>query len=199
MMIIENIIALAAFSLIGSITPGPNNLMLMASGTNFGLLRTAPHLLGICFGMIIMITLVWVGLGQLFDTYPFILDGLKIISSAYLLYLAWKIAQTKESKGAQASNTKPFSFLQAALFQWVNPKAWMMCLSIVTIYRLPLGPELSLILTVAISVMMTLPSMTCWAFMGMHIRRFLKDPLKLKVFNWICATSLVATLYPILF
>jgi len=198
-MTYEHIIALAGFILVSSATPGPNNLMLMASGANFGLIRTAPHVLGICMGMVVMITLIWFGLAEIFDTYPAVLNTLKIISSGYLLYLAWKIATATGTGKETANASKPFSMLQAALFQWVNPKAWMMALSMITIYRLPFSPEMAYALTLLIFAVIMLPTITAWAFMGLNIKRMLNNPLKLRIFNWTCAGALIATLYPVFF
>ena len=133
-MNLDIITALIAFAFVGSITPGPNNLMLMASGTNFGMKRTLPHILGINTGFIVMIFLVGFGLMQVFEMFPATFNILKIISVAYLLYLAWKIATTNTVNNTNTTRANPMSFLQAAFFQWVNPKAWIMILSTITTY-----------------------------------------------------------------
>ncbi|MEM8977490.1 MAG: LysE family translocator, partial [Pseudomonadota bacterium] len=132
-MTIDQIIALAAFALVTSITPGPNNLMLMASGANYGFHRTIPHMLGIGLGFVLMVMLVGLGVIQVFDAYPLAYTLLKIVSMAYLLYLAWKIATS--SPPSEAGETgRPITFLQAALFQWINPKAWAMALTAISVY-----------------------------------------------------------------
>jgi len=128
-MTYDLIVALAAFAFVTSITPGPNNLMLMASGANFGFRRTIPHMLGVGLGFTVMIVLVGVGLAQIFEAYPEARTALKIISVIYLLYLAWKIANAAAPTSAEEAGT-PITFIQAALFQWVNPKAWSMAFSI---------------------------------------------------------------------
>ncbi|WP_082378991.1 LysE family translocator [Pseudoalteromonas porphyrae] len=133
-MNIELLSALALFALVSSVTPGPNNLMLMNSGANFGFRRTLPHLLGVTIGFVIMLVLVGLGVMQLFDVFPLSYQLLKVLCIAYLLYLAYKIASNKTPVGAENGDTKPFTFVQAALFQWVNPKAWTMALSAVRGY-----------------------------------------------------------------
>ncbi len=118
--------ALAAFALVSSITPGPNNMMLMASGANFGLRRTVPHALGVGIGFTLMIVLVGVGLMGLFDLFPVLNIALKVVSVVYLLWLAWKIANAAAPDTDTGARGKPMTFVQAMLFQWVNPKAWSM-------------------------------------------------------------------------
>ena len=120
--------ALMGFAFVTSITPGPNNLMLMASGANFGFRRSIPHMLGIGIGFVVMVTLVGLGLMGLFDRYPVTHTMLKVFSAAYMLWLAWKIANAAAPEQSKATG-QPLSLLQAAGFQWVNPKAWAMALT----------------------------------------------------------------------
>ena len=128
------LLALTLFAFVSSITPGPNNLMLMASGANFGFRRTLPHLLGVGIGFTLMIVLVGVGLVQVFDLYPISHQILKVVSVIYLLWLAWKIANAAPPEGDVQSAGTPITFIQAALFQWVNPKAWTMALTAISAY-----------------------------------------------------------------
>jgi len=196
----EILLALTAFAFVSSITPGPNNLMLMASGTNFGFVRTIPHMLGVAIGFTLMIVLVGAGLAQIFELFPVAHTILKVVSVVYLLWLAWKIAISKPPGADKAkAGAKPFTFIQAALFQWVNPKAWTMALTAVTAYTIPSQPILSLLLIAGIFGLVNLPSVSSWALMGVQLRRFLDDPLKLRIFNVTAALILVATLYPIVF
>ena len=197
----EHILAVTAFALISSATPGPNNLMLMASGTNFGMRRTLPHLFGVFLGFLVMIALVGIGFSKVFEMYPLVYTGMKILSVGYLLFLAWKIANAAPPENAQAESTtgKPITFMQGVMFQWVNPKAWAMSLTAVTAYNMPESPLLGLTLILVAFGLMGLPSITMWAYMGTHVRRFLNDKRKLQIFNWSCASLLVLTLYPILF
>lgn len=195
-MTYDTLIALFAFCFVSSITPGPNNLMLMASGANFGFRRTVPHLLGVTGGFVVMVVLVGLGLVQLFEAFPVTYVALKIFSVLYLLYLAWKIANAAPPK-AQAQAGTPFTFIQAALFQWVNPKAWAMALTAVSVYE-PSQSVAGIILVAAIFGAVNLPCVAAWVTLGQQMRRFLTTPSRLRAFNWIMAALLVASLYPVL-
>ncbi len=197
MMAADLLAALAVFAFASSITPGPNNLMLMASGTNFGFARTLPHLLGVTIGFTAMIVLVGLGIASVLHAIPNAFFVMKLLSAAALLYLAWKIATAKPPSAEAATNARPMTFLQAALFQWINPKAWIMALTAVTAY-LPDGSALTALVAVALVFgLINLPSCGLWAFAGVQMRRFLKHPRALRAFNIIAALLLVATLYPI--
>ena len=189
--------AFTLFAFVSSITPGPNNLMLMASGANFGLWRSLPHMLGIATGFVIMVFLVGIGLMQVFDTFPIAHSILKILSTGYLLYLAWKIAHaTPPTQGGEEG--KPLTFLQAALFQWVNPKAWSMALTAITLY----APDRSLtavLLVAALFGAVNLPCISSWSLLGQQMRHVLGTPIRLMIFNWSMAALLVASLYPVIF
>jgi threonine/homoserine/homoserine lactone efflux protein len=192
-------LALVGFAFVSSVTPGPNNLMLMASGANFGLRRTVPHMLGISIGHSFMVTMVGLGLGQLFDAYPQARLALQIVSSAYLLYLAWKIANAAPPRDGAAQG-KPFSFMQAAAFQWVNPKAWYMAIYAITNYTPDGMSVLAGSLIVALVFAGTnLPSITLWATIGTQVKRLLYRPRLLRAFNWTMAGLLVLTLVPVWF
>lgn len=195
-MTLDLITAFAGFCLVSSITPGPNNLMLMASGANFGFFRTIPHMLGVGIGFVLMVFLVGIGLAQLFDIYPIAHKILKIGSVGYLLYLAWKIANAAPV-GATGNSGTPMTFLQAAAFQWVNPKAWTMAVTAVTVY----APDTSLPIIVTISAVfgaVNLPSISLWTLMGQQLARILTNPTRLRLFNWTMAALLIASLYPVL-
>ncbi len=188
--------AFATFCFVSSATPGPNNLMLMASGANFGIKRTIPHWLGIGIGFTAMIVLVGVGLIQVFDAFPITYTVLKILSVGYLLYLAWKIANAAPPSEAIETG-KPLSFLQACAFQWVNPKAWAMALTAISVYT-PTEGLIAILTTALIFGVINLPACSPWMFIGQQMRRFLTDPKKLRAFNILMAVLLVASLYPIL-
>jgi threonine/homoserine/homoserine lactone efflux protein len=203
-MTTEILLALSAFAFVSSITPGPNNLMLMASGTNFGFRRTLPHLLGVNIGFTLMIVLVGAGLVRLFDAYPVAHSILKVVSVIYLLWLAWKIATspapgTSATRNQASASARPFTFTQAALFQWVNPKAWSMALSAVSAYAAPTRPVQSLFVIALVFGVINLPAVSSWALLGVRLRHFLDQPRKLRIFNVIAAVILVMTLYPVLF
>jgi threonine/homoserine/homoserine lactone efflux protein len=192
----ELILALAGFAFVTSITPGPNNLMLMASGANFGFRRTLPHMLGISLGHMLMIVLVGLGLNQVFVAFPPLATAMKIASIGYLLFLAWKIANAAPpSEGA--AKGKPLTFLQAALFQWVNPKAWFMALTAISVYA-PTQEFTSILIVAAAFASVNLPSVSTWTFMGQQIRHVLTSERRLRMFNWTMATLLVASLALIL-
>jgi threonine/homoserine/homoserine lactone efflux protein len=192
----ETLVALFAFAFVSSITPGPNNLMLMASGANFGFRRTVPHMLGVAIGFVFMILMVGIGLVGLFDLWPPAYTVLKVLSVVYMLWLAWKIANAAAPQTEQ-QNQQPMSFMQAALFQWVNPKAWTMALTSVTVYA-P-GQNMVAVLWVALIFgVINLPSVSIWALLGQTMRRWLSSPARLRWFNWTMAALLVASLVLVL-
>ncbi|WP_425078865.1 LysE family translocator [Ruegeria denitrificans] len=195
-MTYDILLALIAFAFVTSITPGPNNLMLMASGANFGFRRSIPHMLGIGVGFTLMVLLVGAGLVQVFDRYPVSYSVLKVVSVIYLLYLAWKIAHAAPAGGALAAGT-PMTFLQAAAFQWVNPKAWAMALTATTAYT-PSQTLHAIALVALVFGAVNLPSVSTWTFLGQQMSRVLTNPRRLVLFNWTMAVLLVASLYPVL-
>lgn len=196
-MNLEILTALIGFAFVSSVTPGPNNMMLLASGANFGLRRSVPHMLGISIGHSFMVTMVGLGLGRMFELYPASFIAMKVVSVAYLIYLAWKIANAAPPKAAQATG-KPFSFLQAAAFQWVNPKAWYMAVTAVTNFTPDTGLLTGALIVAGVFAMTNLPSITLWAGLGTQLRRLLTNPRRLRAFNWTMAGLLMATLWPIL-
>lgn len=196
-MAFEIFLALAGFSLVSSITPGPNNLMLLASGVNYGFWRSLPHMLGISGGFCFLLLCVGFGLGQLLETAPAVHTFLKFAGSAYLVYLAWKIA-TSGPVSKSEGRGKPFSFLQAAAFQWVNPKAWVMAVTSMTVYTSTVNYTVSVLMVAAIFTLVNLPSIAAWCGMGQGLRQFLSDPGRLRIFNISMALLLVASLWPML-
>jgi len=189
----ENVLlALAGFALATSITPGPNNLMLLASGANFGLRRSVPHMLGISLGHSFMIVLVGLGLMRAFEFWPVLHTTMKIVGIAYLLWLAWKIARAAPPKDGTAEG-RPFTFIQAAAFQWVNPKGWFMAVTALSVYA-PSKNVGAILLVAAVFAIVNLPSILLWASAGQTIRRFLTSPSRLRTFNWTMAGLLVASL-----
>ncbi|WP_298297256.1 LysE family translocator [uncultured Litoreibacter sp.] len=195
-MNIDILYGLVVFAFVSSITPGPNNLMLMASGANFGFVRTIPHMLGIALGFTVMVFLVGMGLAQVFDAYPVLHDVLKVLSVLYMCWLAWKIANAAPPREGEAAGT-PMTFLQAAAFQWVNPKAWAMALTAVTVYSLGTTP-LAVAAVAATFGMVNGPAVSTWTIIGQQLRRILTNPTRLRVFNWGMAVLLIASLYPVL-
>lgn len=193
----ELLAGLIAFAFVSSITPGPNNLMLMASGVNFGFRRTIPHMLGVGLGFTFMVVVVGVGLMQVFVSHPVSHDILRVLSVSYLLYLAWKIANAAPPEDTQQAGT-PFSFIQAALFQWVNPKAWAMALTAISVYS-PSQTLDKVALVALVFGAINLPSISAWTMLGRQMRHLLTNPVRLRRFNVGMALLLVASLYPVLF
>ena len=190
---ISTLAALTGFAFVMSITPGPNNLMLLASGTHFGWRRSLPHLLGISFGFGVMLVLVGLGLGEVFTRYPGLHEGLKWASLAYLLYLAVKIATATPPTAQGGGRGRPMGFGAAALFQVVNPKAWAMALTAVTAYG-----ELGIAALTAVFVLVNLPCCGSWALLGEQMRRWLHRPRALQAFNWGAAALMVVSVLPLL-
>ena len=191
------ILPLMMFALVSSITPGPNNLMLLASGANFGFRRSVPHMLGISLGFALMALLVGIGLAQVFELYPVLKLVLKVLAVVYMLYLAWKIANAAAPTAMDEAG-KPFTFLQAAAFQWVNPKAWAMALTAVTVYA-PNQVFVVIVVVAGVFSAVNLPSVTFWAVLGQQAQRILTNHRRLQVFNISMAALLVGSLYSVLF
>ena len=184
------------FALVTTITPGPNNTMLLASGVNFGFRRTLPHILGISAGVVVLMLSVGFGLGQVFRRVPSLYFVLEVASIAYLLYLAWKIG-TSSSVQVRDGQQRPMRFHEAIAFQWINPKAWMMVLTAATTIHLHASLSLNAALMALVLVVIGLPCITMWAAFGMSLRRFLANPRWLRLFNITMAVLLVLSLYPI--
>ncbi|SMH46300.1 LysE family translocator [Mesorhizobium australicum] len=190
-------LALVVFAFVTSITPGPNNFMLLASGVNFGFWRTVPHMCGIGVGFFTLLVGVGFGLGAMLTAYPQLHLALKVAGGAYLLYLAWKIAMSR-SLGEKEGGTRPMTFLEAAAFQWVNPKAWVMAVTAMAVYTDPARPFLTMLLVATAFALVNFPSVSCWAGFGVALRGFLADPVRLKWFNVAMGVLLAATLVPML-
>lgn len=194
----QTFVALSLFAFVSSITPGPNNTMLMASGANFGFRATHSHLLGVIIGFFVLVLAVGLGLGGLFAAYPPLHDILAAVGAIYLLWLAWKIA-TAKGIGAGVSRDRPQTFLQAALFQWVNPKAWAMALGAVTAYAPREGYVANVVVVALVVMVVNAPCVASWAGFGVALRRFLDRPAILRGFNLAMAALLVASLAPVAF
>ena len=192
----EFLMPLATFALVTSITPGPNNLMLMASGANFGFYRTVPHMLGVALGFVFLACVAGFGLAEVFVRWPWLRDAMLVVSVAYLVWLAWRIANAGRP-GESGAGGRPLTFLEAATFQWVNPKAWAMALTAVTVYA-P-GPGWMSVLAVAVVFgAINLPSVSTWCLAGVRLRAFLADPRRLRAFNWSMAALLLLSLAPMI-
>jgi len=194
----DTLIALFIFASVAAMTPGPNNVMLLASGTNFGLRPTLPHIGGVALGFLTIVLLVALGMGQVFRIVPQSGGVLKICASCYMLYLAWKIATSQPPDADHRPQSRPLTVIQAALFQWVNPKAWAACLTATAVY-LPENPSAgAVVLILLIFAVTTVLSTFSWTILGTQLRRILHRPQWLRLFNCSAALLLIASLYPIL-
>lgn len=197
-MSLEIILALATFAFVGSITPGPNNVMLLASGLNFGFRRTVPHLLGVSIGFSVMIAAVGVGLGGVLASTPVLHSALKFAGAAYLLYLSWRIA-TAGSAEAGETTGRPLSFVEAAAFQWLNPKGWVLAVGAILTYSRP-GRALADVSMIAlVFLVVNLPSVAVWAGFGAALERLLLDRRKVRILNILMGLTLALSVIPMLF
>lgn len=193
----DTLLALFLFAFTTSITPGPNNMMLFASGVNFGFVRTIPHMLGIGTGFLSLLIGVGLGLGALLHSVPMLYIGLKFAGGAYLVWIAWKIGTSRTLSEGKAGAV-PMSFLQAAAFQWVNPKAWVMAVTAMATYTTEQSYLTSVFIVGAIFAIVNVPSVSSWAGFGSALRQWLSDPVRLKWFNITMAVLLVLSLWPML-
>lgn len=195
-MDIQQLLALFTFVLVSTASPGPNNIMLMTSGANIGFLRTVPHMLGIVFGFSFMVLLVGVGLMGLFQLYPVLHQVLNIACIAYLFYLALKIARAQP--GSQNAEYQPMSFFAAVNFQWINPKAWTMAITAVSVYNTLNNWQGVLIVSLMFGLV-NMPSTTLWTYAGQKLQIWLNSPLRVKWFNYSMAGLLVLSIAPMIF
>ena len=190
-------LAIALFAVSTCITPGPNNIMIMTSGLNFGIRRSLQHLLGIYMGFPVMIIVVGLGIAEIFEIYPVMHTALKIIGVSYLTFLAWKIATAPISEYGESSG-KPFTFLQAALFQWVNPKAWVLAVGATVTYTVLSEPYTFQIVVIALIFMLFgSPCTLLWLWFGASLKTILRYPRYIRAFNFAMAALLITSLAPV--
>ncbi|NMP31164.1 LysE family translocator [Thalassotalea sp. M1531] len=189
--------ALSVFAFVSSITPGPNNIMLMNSGANYGVRKTVPHALGVGIGFTLMIVLVGLGIVQIFDAFPVSYQVLKYVSIAYLLYLALKIAMSGTKSPSEEKKSRPMTFFQAVLFQWVNPKAWTMALTAISIYA-PSQSIMAVILVAAVFGAINFPCISSWVVLGKKMQIVLNNERRLRIFNVSMALMLIGSVVPAL-
>ena len=189
------LLALISFCFVSTITPGPNNMMLLSSGATFGFRRTIPHIFGISGGCVVMVLLLGWALAGIVGRAPALYAVLHIASTAYLLWLAWRIA-TSAGVGSGASAGTPLRTIHAAGFQWLNPKAWAMVLGAVTSFARPDHIAFDVPLIALVLALVGLPCIALWAGFGTMLRRILHRPAALRGFNIGMAALLVASLVP---
>jgi len=196
-MTFELFFALTLFSFAAFFTPGPNNIMLMASGLNYGVARTIPHMFGVDIGFGLMVGVMGLGLKPVFEAFPVVYTVLKVLGTGYLLYLAWKIA-TASSIQNSGGNGRPFSFVQAAAFQWVNPKAWGIAISVITAYVPQEHFSFNVVIVAIFMAVFGVPASFTWVLFGSNLRWLLNTPHYRRWFNIAMALALVGSLYPVL-
>ena len=194
----ELYLAIFLFGLSAGITPGPNNIMLMASGMNFGIKKSIPHISGVCIGFPVMVILIGLGFSIVFEQYPVLHEVIKVLGLVYLLFLSWLIASASPDK-LEGKKSKPFSFIQAALFQWVNPKAWVIATSSISAYT-TLAADIywQVLLIAAIFFFAAVISSSTWLVFGRGIKKILQSPKQQRLFNISMALVLVASVVPVL-
>lgn len=196
MMPLDLLLALTSFALATLFSPGPNNLMLMASGANYGLRPTLPHLFGVALGFPMMAIGVGLGLAALFEAVPALETALKFVAVGFLLWLASKVARAAPP-GEGRVGSRPLTFLQATAFQWVNPKAWAMAFGAMAAYAATGGAP-RVVLVAGVFACFGLVSATTWTLLGTQVRRIISTPKRLRIFNWTMAALLVLSLAPVL-
>lgn len=201
-MDISLLLAISLFAFVMSVTPGPNNMMLLASGAQFGYQKTLPHMFGIIIGMALLLASVLLGLGLMFERYPFLYDVLKVVGTIYLFWLSWKIATASTEKNAlnsKANNTTPMTLVSASLFQFVNPKAWAMSIGSISTFTLAGDKYIESGLWIMLSFAITgFVAISLWAYLGMRIAELLTTQKRKKNFNYTMGAMTVATLFFIL-
>lgn len=186
----ETITALAGLLIVMTWTPGPNNAMLAASGANYGLRRTIPHILGVALGFPLMLFCIAMGLGEVYARAPILAELLRWAGAALLIWVAWKIYNTR-APGTDGAVSRPFTFLQAAGFQWINPKAWAMSIGLVAQFVTGQNRATEALICGGISVMVGLASSLSWASVGVVIQRILGTPRRLRIFNTVMAAMIL--------
>jgi threonine/homoserine/homoserine lactone efflux protein len=194
----DALLTFAVFAFVASITPGPNNFLLLATAANFGLARTFAPLLGVVTGFTTLLLAVGLGLGALLIAFPQLHMALKILGSLCILYLSWRIASARSLAKDGDTDQKPITFLQAAAMQWINPKAWVVSVTAMAVYTSPQQPLLSVFVIAFLFSLIAIPTLGVWIGFGVALRGFLSDPARLKWFNIAMGLLLAATIWPIL-
>ena len=191
------LLAIVLFAVSTSFSPGPNNLLLVTSGAKFGLSRTWRHIMGVAFGFPLMIAVIAIFLGAVFQALPWLHTALNFVGAAYLLYLTWKLLMADGSV-KEGNVGKPIGFVEAALFQWVNPKAWVMGTGAIAAYTTTAGYGVEVAAIIVVFTITGLGSSVTWASFGSFIARFLHTPARMRAFNIALGLMLLASIVPIL-
>ena len=188
--------SMTTFALATSCTPGPNNIMLTASGVNFGFARSTPHMAGVVAGFAVVLAAASSGLGLLFTTYPFAHTVLKFVGAIYLLWLAWKVANSGRSENSRDEQAQPMTFLQAAAFQWVNPKGVLTALSASALFVRPGSVATDMLAMLPVFIAACVLSVVLWTGFGTLVSSLLGSPRHARIFNVVMALLLVASIVP---
>jgi threonine/homoserine/homoserine lactone efflux protein len=194
-MPLDLFLALLVFACVMAFTPGPNNILLAASGVNFGFVRTIPHMAGVSLGFLILLVACAAGLGLAFAAVPVLHVVLKVAGAAYMLWLAYKVATAHRAGEAQAP-ARPFTFLQAAAFQWINPKGIVAAVSAIAIFVRPDHQAFDIPVMLLAFTAATVGSVLAWSAFGVALRGLLRSPSRARVFNIAMALLLVASIVP---
>ncbi len=191
----EYYLAIISFTFVAGITPGPNNMMLMASGLNHGVQKSIPHYLGICFGFPVMVAVVGFGMGAIFSKYPAIFLAIKLSGICYLLFLSWKVANA-DNLNAKQSTRDPLSFTQAAIFQWLNPKAWVIAVGALAAFTTQDNFTLSVITVIIVYFFMGFLCMGVWLKLGQALQQYLSHGKRRQFFNILMGLLLALSIIP---
>jgi threonine/homoserine/homoserine lactone efflux protein len=191
------LIAFVIFSAVMFFTPGPNNVLLLASGLNFGFRRTLPLITGVTLGVAFMVAAVGLGLGAIFIAFPVLQTVLKYAGAAYLIYLAARIAMSDPDAHLTVGQSRPMTFWGAALFQWVNVKGWVMVIGTITAYAAIASFPWNIVIQTSVSLVMGALATVAWALFGSALRPVLRSPRAVRAFNIAMAALLLASLYPV--
>lgn len=191
----ETLVALAVFAAASAWSPGPNNFMLAASGATFGMRRTLPHVLGVMFGFPLMLFVLTLGLGEVFRTEPAVRTAISWVGFLVMLYFAFRLARQSGGKANGSARTRPLSFVQAAAFQWVNPKAWAMSIAVAATFASGISPWLDAGVATAVFIVVGGGSAVSWAMAGTGLGRLLGTGIRLRIFNLAMALLLALSAF----
>jgi threonine/homoserine/homoserine lactone efflux protein len=204
MMTLSTLFAVIAFATVTSVTPGPNNMMLLASGVNHGFKKTLPHIAGISIGLMVLLLAAGLGLGALLQQWPQLYLGLKVVGVSYMVWLAWKLWHAEAPRLPDTNAVRSSSaaslmgFWGAAAFQWVNPKAWMIAIGAVAGFTAP-GAGFGAVMALAlVCALVNAPCVGLWALAGAKLSRWLAEPTRRRAFNAVMALLLLASIWPML-
>jgi threonine/homoserine/homoserine lactone efflux protein len=179
----QTLLALAGFAFAGTWTPGPNNMMLAASGATFGWRATLPHAMGVALGFPAMLFLIALGLGEAFEHSPALREGLAWTGCAVMLWLALRIATAAPAGDGRTGRGRPLGFLEASAFQWINPKAWVLAIGVAATYASGVAPVLEAALAALVFALAGLTSSQGWSGFGAALGRLLGRGPRLRAFN----------------